>query len=430
MYKVIVAVSEYSTRTALKSFLELNSYLVEEAPNGALALEYFKGCLPDAVVLDLKLSEIGSSEVLREMIAVSSETPVILLAGHDEIDMAIEALGNGAYDYFPNPPDPDIERLMFVLARSIEANSALQETKHAISSMLEWHLGTGERMKQVIRDIEMAAGSGVSVYIQGENGAGKFLIARLIHYSGAMARGPFIQFDAEAVFKGKNVTSARVGKLFKQAAGGTIYFKGLQMISPAASAHLISEISKMADNDSEQEVRIIASFPDNLSQHDSPAGKIHGKDPFLFIDWFVINVPSLYERIEDIPFLAGKFVAETADELNVVVRDITKEAIKLLLDYPWPGNIRELKNAVRQAMIISDGPLLRAEHFYFLQPGNTAIPSMSLKDEKARAVKDTERKAIVNALDASAGRKTTAAKMLGISRKTLWEKIREYNIKE
>ncbi|WP_420265094.1 sigma-54-dependent transcriptional regulator [Candidatus Magnetominusculus dajiuhuensis] len=414
MYKVIVAESEYSTRNALKSFLELNSYSVVEAPGGALAIEYFKECLPDAVILDLKLSDIGGSEVLLKMMEVSSETPVILLAGHGEIDMAIEALGDGAYDYFPKPPD--IERLMFVLTRCIEANLALKKTKQTVNSMLEWHLGTGESMKQVIRDIEMAADSGVSVFIQGENGTGKSLIARLIHFSGTMARGPFIQFDAETALKGNKDMSARLSKLFKQAAGGTIYFKGLHMIPPAASANLISELT--ADNGPEQEVRIIAT------------GKTHAKDPFLFIDWFVIRVPSLYERIEDVPFLAGKFVAETADELNVTVRDITKEAIKILSDYTWPGNTRELKSAVRQAMILADGPLLRAEHFYFLQTVNTAIPSISLKDEKARAVKDTERKAIVNALEASNNRKTAAAKKLGISRKTLWEKIREYNIEE
>ncbi|MBF0488450.1 MAG: sigma-54-dependent Fis family transcriptional regulator [Nitrospirae bacterium] len=428
MYKVIVAVSEYSTRNALKSFLELNSYSVVEAPSGALAIEYFKECLPDAVILDLKLSDIGGSEVLRKIMEVSSETPVVLLAGHGETDVAIEALDDGAYDYFPKPPD--MERLMFVLTRCIEANLALKKTKQTVSSMLEWHLGVGDSMKTIIRDIEMITDNGVSVLIQGENGTGKSLIARLIHFSGTMAHGPFIQFDAETALKGNKDTSARLNKLFKQAAGGTIYFKGLHMISSAASANLVSQLTQMADYDSAQEVRIIASFPATFRQHDNLTGKTHGKTPFLFIDWFVIKVPSLVERIEDVPFLAGKFVAEMADELNVTVRDITKEAIKVLSGYPWPGNVREFKSAVRRAMVLSDGPLLRAEHFYFLQSGNTAIPSISLKDEKARAVKDTERKAIVNALDSSKGRKTAAAKKLGISRKTLWEKIREYNIEE
>ncbi|MBF0456678.1 MAG: sigma-54-dependent Fis family transcriptional regulator [Nitrospirae bacterium] len=425
MYKVVLAVSEYATRQALKYFLESNSYSVLEASNGAIAIEFFKEAQPDAVILDLKLSDAGGLDVLREMRELRADTPVILLASHDERDIAIGALGNGAYDYFPKPPE--IERLIFALTRSIEDNMSLNKAKHTADFMLKWHLGSGKGMENTIRDIETAADCNVPVEIQGENGTGKSLIARLIHYCSKRARSPFIHIDTDAAFKGNKDIPAKVGKLFKQAAGGTIYFRGLQAMSAAAMTNLISAITKTDDNDQSQSVRIITSFPTNImkreNEREQPAD-------FLYIEWFVIKVPPLYERIEDIPFLASKFIAETADELNVPVRDIKKDAITLLLQHSWPGNVRELKKAVRRAMVISEGSLLRPEHFYFLKPGKTPPPTMSLKTAVAKAVRDTERKAILKALDLTSGHKTMAASMLGISRKTLWEKLKEHNIAE
>lgn len=423
MYKIILAASEYATRQALKSFLELNSYSVIEASNGAIAIDTFKESKPDAVILDLKLSDAGGLDVLREMRELSAETPVILLASYDERDIATGALGNGACDYFLKPPD--IERLIFALNRSIEDKVSLNKAKHTANVMLKWHLGSGKSMETTIRNIEIAADSSAPVIIQGEDGTGKSLIARLIHYCGNRARCPFIHIDADSAFKGNRDMPAKIGKLFKQAAGGTIYFKGLQNMSAAAKSNLISAITKTADNDPAQSVRIIVSFPVNIRKRENEREQA---GDFLFIDWFVINVPPLYERIEDTQFLAVKFIAEIADELNVVVRDITKEAIKLLLQHSWPGNIRELKNAIRRAMVISEGPLLRPEHFYFLQPGDPPLPTMSLKTEVAKAVRDTERKAILKALNITSGHKTLAASMLGISRKTLWEKLKEHNI--
>jgi DNA-binding NtrC family response regulator len=433
-YKVVVAVSEYSTRLALKSFLELNNFSVVEAPNSASAAGSFKKQgLPDAIILDLKLSGSVNLGAFRKIRAVSEDTPVILLANHNETDLAIEALNAGAYDYFPKPPD--IERLLFVLSRCIEARGHLKRMKHTVNSTLKWHIGSGEAMKKTIRDIEAAVNSTVAVNIYGEDGTGKSSIARIIHQYGSRAHGPFVQIDTGSEFKGNRGAPAKIAGMFRQASGGTIYFKDLHIISPGVQAALISAITKMAVTESGPAVRIIASSAENLGNHPltingTDKGQTYGGggEPFLFIDWFAIGVPPLASRIEDIPFLAGKFMAEIADEMNIGVRDITKRALKLLLGYRWPGNVRELKNAIRRAVIISNGVLLRAEHFSFLKTGKTPLPEMSLPAEIARVIKDTELKAIMRALDLNSGHKTLAASMLGISRKTLWAKLKEYDI--
>ncbi|MBF0517719.1 MAG: sigma-54-dependent Fis family transcriptional regulator [Nitrospirae bacterium] len=417
MYKVIVAVSEYTTRKAIRSFLESGKYSVVEAQNSALSIEYFKAHLPDAVILDIKMQDVGGLVVLRKIKELNCETPVLLLADHNEIDIAVRGLDDGAYDYFPKPPDK--ERLLFVLTRCIKSNKIIQKARHAVNSMLRFHLGQGQAMKRIIDDIEMIADTNGAINVLGESGTGKSLIARLIHHSNSCPRGPFIAIDAEAALKGD--IPAGVEKLFQRAAGGTIYFRGLQNISAALQANLVAAIAHAADNESSEDVRIIASFPINLR---------HLKDPFLFLDWFVIDIPPLCRRIEDIPFLAGKFLTETADELNVAVRAITKDALRYLSQYRWPGNVRELKSAIRRVMLTTECSLIRAEHFYFLYSDTAVQPSISLKDEKERAVRDIERTAILKALDMTSGHRTATAQLLGISRKTLWEKLKEYNVTE
>ncbi|MEO5359411.1 MAG: response regulator [Nitrospirota bacterium] len=424
MYKIIVAVSEYPVRQALKSFLEINSYSVVEANNGAIAIECFIRSTPAAVILDLKIPDISALQILHKMRELNADTPVILLVSNDEIDTAIEALGNGAYDYFHKPPD--IERLIYILSRCIESKESLKKAKTKTTSMLMGHLGSGKNVKTTIEGIETAANTRNPVNIQGESGTGKSLIARLIHNCDTSVRGPFIQFDIGSASRGNRSVSTRIDKLFKQAAGGTIYFKGLQDISMTAQANLISAITQLGDTG--EDVRIIASFPVNhkVRSNEKQLEQTYGKEAFT--DWLVIKVPPLVKRIEDIPFLASKFIAEIADELSIPAREITKDAIKLLSRYPWPGNIRELKNAIKRAMLTSYGYFLRSEHFYFLQSGKSDIPLLSLKEEKARAVKDTECRAILNALDMTSGHKSMAAEVLGISRKTLWEKLKEYNV--
>lgn len=429
MNKVMVAVNEYSVRQALISFLEINSYSVVEAINGAIAIESFIKSMPAAVILDLKIPDISALQILHKMRELNADIPVILLVSNDEIDMAVEALSNGAYDYFHKPPD--IERLIFILSRCIESKESLMKAKSKATSMLMGHLGSGKAMKKTIEGIETAANTRVPVNIQGESGTGKLLIASLIHSCDTSAKKrPFMQYDAGSAFRGNRNVSARIDKLFKKAAGGTIYFKGLQDISMAAQANLISAVTPLADSKSGQDVRIIASFPVNhkICKNEKLLEQTYGKEPYLFIDWLVIKVPPLVKRIEDIPFLASKFIAEIADELSIPAREISKDAIKLLSKYPWPGNLRELKNAIKRAMLTSYGYFLRGEHFQFLQSGKPDVPLLSLKEEKARAVKDTECRAILNALDMTSGHKSMAAEVLGISRKTLWEKLKEYNV--
>ncbi|MBF0319920.1 MAG: sigma-54-dependent Fis family transcriptional regulator [Nitrospirae bacterium] len=428
MYKVLLAVGDYSARLALKSFLELNNFSVVEAPNGAFAIRRFKDDMPEAAILDLKQPDTDGINVFRKMREVSEEIPIILLSGNGETNLAQMAVIDGAYDYFPKPLD--IDRLLFVLTRSIKAkvySKGMNAFNNTVNSTLQWHLGSSESMKKTIIDIETVAHNGVSVNIHGEEGTGKSFIARIIHQYGSMAEMPFIHINAESAFKGRKGAPARVNNLFRQADGGTIYLQNLQNISPGVAANLISVITEMANNGkaSGPNVRIIASSPVGLNASDR--FKKHA-DQFLFIDWFVIVVPPLVQRVEDIPGLANKFIADIADEMNLCVKEITKEALKRLLKYQWPGNVRELKSAVRRAVIVSDGMLIRAEHFDFLRHKNNALPKMSLKDKTAMAVKDTEIKVILKALDLSSGHKTLAASMLGVSRKTLWEKLKEHGI--
>ncbi|MCG6552840.1 MAG: response regulator [Candidatus Magnetominusculus sp. LBB02] len=410
MYKVLLISSDYSTLIALKSFMESNSYSVMEALSNTSPFDSFKRYLPDAVILDLILSD-GCFEALRQIRQVSRGVPVILLVNYSDENIAANSMNKETYDYFVKPVD--IDRLLFVLNRGI----ALNKTKQSVNAMLRWHLGNSDAMQEAIGKIEEAVGCSYAVNVHGEDGTGKSQVARLIHNCSAGAEAPFIVVDAKAVLKENTAMSARVNKLFRQAIGGTIYLRGLHNnISPAAAASLASAAADM-----QQDVRIIASFPVNLRDIERQTkASLYGK-------WIEISLPPLAQRIEDIEFLTSRFIAELSDELNSGVRGITNDAKKILLNYRWPGNVRELKTAVRRAVTDSDGVLLRGEHFSFLQPDKLSIPLMSLKKVKARAVQEIERAAIIKTLQQE-GCRAAAASKLNISRKTLWKKMKEYDI--
>lgn len=333
---------------------------------------------------------------------------------------------------------------LFSDKKAFGGGSAERPGKPAKTS-LEWLLGKSASMKKVISQISQVASSGFSVVIQGETGTGKTVVARSIHNLSRRAGRPFVAVDMGAIpetlveselfghEKGA-FTGAEKKKMgfFEAANGGTILIDEVQNMSPYVQSKLLSVIEERkvyplgSTRPADVDVRIIAAT--NSDIRENVAEKKFREDLFYRLGEFVLTLPPLRERAEDIPFLARRFLLEAAAELGKDIGEITGEAYGLLLRNPWPGNVRELKNVIRRAVLFSEDGAIGPGHIKFLLENGNGEGLSTLKEISAMASRDAERKAIKQVLGLTGGNKTKAAAILRIDYKTLLTKIKAFKI--
>jgi DNA-binding NtrC family response regulator len=439
MDKILVVDDDKNIRFTLKEFLIDNGFASIEAPNGKTAIEIFRKAKPLIVLLDLRMPDMSGIQCLQLLKEIDPTIPVIIITAHGDVPTAVEAIRLGAYDFILKPPNFD--RLMLTVKRAIEK----VELERALKTSLTTLFGKSKAMRAIIEQVRQVAPSDFSILLQGETGTGKSFIARTIHNFSKRPDGPFITVDIGAIpenlteselfgyEKGAFTGAERKKKgYFEIANGGTILIDELQNTSPYVQSKLlrIAEEKRLyplgSTNPIDVDIRIISASNTDILQ--AVKEKKIREDLFFRLGEFIINLPPLRERPEDIPFLAHRFFRDATEELNKSMKEIPEETMEFLLRYSWPGNVRELKNVIRRAVLLTQEDVIRKGHISFHLRSNSPqtdhCPSLLLQD----VTTDAERRAIRQALDLTEGNRTRAAHILQVSHRSLLRKMKEYSI--
>jgi two-component system nitrogen regulation response regulator NtrX len=369
MSKILVIDDQKSIRNTLKDILEYEKHTIVLAENGPEGLEQFSAERFDVILLDIKMPEMDGMEVLDKMMQSSPDIPVIMISGHGNIDTAVEAIKKGAYDFIEKPLD--LNRLLVTIRNAIDKKELVTETKvlrRKVSKTFEM-IGESGPMMNIREMIEKVAPTDARVLITGKNGTGKELVARWLHEKSNRDQQPFIEVNCAAIpselieselfghEKGA-FTSAhkqRKGK-FEQANGGTIFLDEIGDMSLAAQAKVLralqeNVISRVgSDKDIKVDVRILAATNKNL-QNEIKESRFR-EDLYHRLSVIIIQVPSLNERIDDIPLLTEHFNNMICKELGVQPKTFEESAIKELQKINWTGNIREFRNVIERLIIL------------------------------------------------------------------------------
>lgn len=370
MGKVLVVDDERAIRNTLKDILTLEGYDVQLAENGQEALTFFEKGGIDVVFLDIKMPEMDGIEVLEKMQEVSPEVPVIMISGHGTIETAVEAIKKGAYDFIAKPLD--LNRVLITMRNATDKSTLVQETKKLRTKVNKTFdiVGESDAIKRVKDIIEKVAPTEARVMITGSNGTGKELVARWLHEKSQRATGPFVEVNCAAIpselieselfghEKGAftSAVKQRKGK-FEQADGGTLFLDEIGDMSLSAQAKVLralqeNRISRVGgDKDITVNVRIVAATNKNLLS-EIEKGNFR-EDLYHRLSVILIHVPSLIDRLEDIPLLAEHFIELISSEYGMPKPTIAAEAIGELQKLSWTGNVREFRNVIERLMILS-----------------------------------------------------------------------------
>jgi DNA-binding NtrC family response regulator len=444
MNRVLVVDDEKVIRFAFCEILTLNGFSPVEASDGNEAVAAFRRERPVAVLLDLKMPGMNGVDTLRELKKIDPEVPVIIITSHGDVPTAVEAIKHGAYDFLLKPPE--FESLILLLKRAVEKQELerkVRDLRSVIETSIECFLGESQSIKNVVGQIQRVAGSDFSIIIQGETGTGKTYIANIIHTLSSRAKGPFVTVDLGAIpetlveselfgyEKGAFTGAEKKRKgYFETADRGTIFIDEVQNIPPYVQSKLLRVVEERniypvgSTRPVNIDIRIIAATNTDLQR--AVKEKKFREDLYFRLCEFMIDIPALRERREDIPFLARKFCLEAASELKKQTPEISEDAAKLLKDHPWPGNIRELKNVVKRAVLLSDSNIVTPEHIAFLSADKEERPPDPVL--KGMSLAELEKIAIRQALDQTGGNKVKAAALLKIDYTTLHRKIKQYGI--
>lgn len=385
MSKILVIDDQKSIRNTLKDILEYEKHEVVLAENGPQGLELFDNDKFDIVLCDIKMPEMDGLEVLQKIMEKSSDTPVIMISGHGNIDTAVDAIKKGAYDFIEKPLD--LNRLLVTMRNAVERKNLVTETKvlrRKVSRTTDI-IGESPAIQSVKKLIEKVAPTDARVLITGGNGTGKELVARWLHEKSNRSEQPFVEVNCAAIpselieselfghEKGA-FTSAikqRKGK-FEQADGGTIFLDEIGDMSLAAQAKVLralqeNVISRVgSDKDIKIDVRVLAATNKNL-QKEIQAGNFR-EDLYHRLSVILIHVPSLADRKEDIPLLTEHFSKLISEELGLPKRDFDASAIAALQELPWTGNIREFRNVIERLIILCNNTITDKEIKIYAAP--------------------------------------------------------------
>jgi len=371
MTKILVIDDERSIRNTLQDILGFEGHSVDLAENGISGLELIKSNDYDIVLCDIKMPEMDGIEVLKKIIEIKPETTVVMISGHGNIDTAVEAIKNGAFDFIVKPLD--LNRLLITIRNAGDKSVLIKETKILSQKINKRYeiIGESPQIRKVLETTDRVAPTEARVLITGASGSGKELIARRIHENSSRAEGPFIEVNCAAIpselieselfghEKGA-FTSAikqRKGK-FEQADGGTLFLDEIGDMSLSAQSKVLRALQESIivrvgnDTPIKVNVRVIAATNKDLSE-EIKKGNFR-EDLYHRLSVILIHVPSLDNRKEDIPLLANYFIQQICSEYGQIPKEITPEAIEELQGYTWAGNIREFRNVIERLIILCD----------------------------------------------------------------------------
>lgn len=478
MSKTVLVVDDDPTqRRLIQAVLERDGFAVAHAESGDEAISHLtSGAVVDLILLDLVMPKLSGQETLTEMRARGFAQPVIVLTAQGGIDTVVKAMQSGAADFFVKPASP--ERIIVSIRNALSMGALKGEVerlkKHASGRFtFQDMVGTSPGMQLVRRLGERAAGSSIPILITGESGVGKEVIARAVHGSSERAGKPFVAVNCGAIpenlvesilfghEKGSftGATDKHLGK-FQEANGGTLFLDEVGELPLEMQVKLLralqeSEIDPIgAKRSVKVDVRIVSATNRDLSQAVKD-GRFR-EDLFYRLNVFPIEAPSLRERREDIPALVDHFVRRFNVEEGKSVVGASAETLACLTAFDWPGNVRQLENAVYRAIVLADAPYLQPYDFPSISgqaapmpeavgAATAALPSaqqliaeapadapVRILDERGhlRTLEEIERDLIQLAIEIYAGHMSEVARRLGIGRSTLYRKVREQGLEE
>ena len=454
---VILVEDDPDLRLLTTRWLEKAGWDVEPVESGEALFDVLPTTIPDCVCLDLGLPGMSGMETLHRLRRTHPRLPVVILTADREVDTVVEAMQGGAYDYLPKPLDRT--RLETVVRNAVERHGmALKiaglEQASTTTDEYAGMLGRSPVMRALFRQVDRVASSEVTVLLRGESGAGKELVARAIHDQGPRARGPFVALNCAAVAetlqeaelfgheKGAftGATSRRRGR-FELAEGGTLFLDEIGDISPKMQAALLrvlqeKRIERVGGTESiDVDVRVIAATHRDLEE--LVAEGVFREDLYYRLDEVSVRLPPLREREGDVPLLARHLLARIAEERGEPIRRLTPEAVAKLEAHAWPGNVRQLENALKAASLFAASGAIEPGDLT-LPAGPSATPSgepddyarlrageLTMKELK----KELERRCIAQALEESAGNVTKAAELIGMTRPRLSQLAKAYGLR-
>lgn len=370
MASILIIDDDKAIRKTLTEILRYEGYKVDEAADGEEGLRKFSSTAYDLVLCDVKMPKMDGIEFLEKSKVINPDVPIIVISGHGNIETAVEAVKKGAFDFISKPPD--LNRLLITLRNALDKQTLVRETKvlKRKVGMVKDIIGNSKPIISVKDTIDKVAPTGARVLITGENGVGKELVARWIHEKSNRNKGPMVEVNCAAIpaelieselfgHEKGSFTSAirqRIGK-FEQANGGTLFLDEIGDMSLGAQAKVLralqeGKITRVgADKDISVDVRVVAATnKDLLKEVDNKNFRL---DLYHRLSVIIIYVPSLNDRREDIPLLIDYYLEMIANEYGQSKKDIDKDALLMLTQYNWTGNIRELRNVVERLVILS-----------------------------------------------------------------------------
>ena len=447
MKQVLIVDDESSVRESLKIILK-DRYQILLAENASQALRLFEQECPQIVLLDVILPEMDGIAVLKQMRQADKAIPIIMLTATRMVKTAVEAMKLGATDYLGKPFD--VEELKMVIEKALAAKELEQEVRYLRSEVTRRYsfknlIGKSRVMQEIYTRIEQIADTRTTALITGESGTGKELVARALHYSSSRKNRPFIAINCAALPETlieselfghergafTDAQSRKIGQM-EMADGGTLFLDEVADLSPSTQAKLLrvlqeKEFTRVGGTRVIRiDMRLITATNKDLSEA-LKQGQFR-EDLYYRINVIPIHLPPLRERKEDIPLLINHLLAKKAEEEGQPVKQMSSEALNLMLNHGWPGNVRELQNIIEQVVTLCPNPVIRSEdlppHF------RKQVRSLSLKEQTLAgtisfelAVSEFEKDIILEALEKTNYIQTRAAEILGITRRILKYKM-------
>jgi DNA-binding NtrC family response regulator len=441
---ILIVDDEESIRFAVRDYLETQGLAVEEAADSRALRATLRKSRPDAIVLDYRLPEGNTLDVLSEIKTVHPDIPIIVLTGHATIDLAVTAVKLGADHFMTKPVELPTLHVMLqrlLSSRKAQKRDAAVRSRSAVQAV-DPFVGSSETVRQLREDAERVAGSDSAVLVLGETGAGKGVLSRWLHRASSRADEPFVELNCAGLARDlveselfghergafTGAVSRKQG-LLEIADGGAVFLDEIGDMDLQLQAKLLKVVEEKRFrrvgelHDRYSDIRLIAATHRDLVAL-SREEKFRS-DLYFRISTITLTVPPLRRRVEDIPLLARNFVRSLAAEMGRPERDLQRDALAALQSYSWPGNVRELRNVLERALLLSTGDAIFAGDLRFDFDGRGAPPALSTADR----LEDIERAHVIRVIGEENGHVERAATRLGIPRSTLYQKLKAYGYK-
>ena len=450
--RIVIAEDDEDLAFVLREALIRNQYEVEVAPTAGALLDRLRAGAYDLVLLDVKLPDMDGLDALPKCRELAPETPIIVMTAHGTRQIAMEAITRGAYDFFTKPLK--MAEFQVVVARALDRRRLQQQVKVLRAGQptgFEEIIGQCEPLKRVLDMAQRAAPTDLTILIQGESGTGKEVLAQAIHRLSLRKDGPLIPVNAAAIPEGlleselfghergafTGAIRARPGR-FELAHGGTLF---LDEIGDMPLSMQVKILRALQERQIERvggvksigvDVRIVAATHQNLEKMVTE-GRFR-QDLFYRLQGVTLRLPPLRERVDDLPTLVGYLLERAAQRLWRTAATVTPEAMRCLWTYQWPGNVRELQHTLEAAMVLSDGVIM-PEHLPVAVQSSGAPSPLAVDPIMKLAggslddmLEESERRMILDALGKAGGVQARAAKILGISERSLWYRVKKLKI--